>query len=160
MSRMDNEVEITASVLDRLLDDRPEQTHEPRPTRSVSLRLLKQTVKRDLEWLLNTRSEPAVPEDLPEVSRSLASFGLPDLTSWNVKSPDEQQGLRHALEEAIRRFEPRLEGVEVTLENTSEIDRAVRFRIDARLRIDPTPEPVTFDSMLQLGNGVFTVKGD
>jgi type VI secretion system protein ImpF len=160
MSRMDNEVEITASVLDRLLDDRPDQTHEARPSRSVSLRLLKQTVKRDLEWLLNTRSEPGVPEDLPELGRSLASFGLPDLASWNVKSPEEQQGLRHALEEAIRRFEPRLEGVEVTLENMSETDRAVRFRIDARLRVDPTPEPVTFDSTLQLGNGVFTVKGD
>jgi type VI secretion system protein ImpF len=160
MSRMDNEVEITASVLDRLLDDRPDQTHEARPSRSVSLRLLKQTVKRDLEWLLNTRSEPGVPEDLPELGRSLASFGLPDLASWNVKSPDEQQSLRRALEEAIRRFEPRLEGVEVMLENMSETDRAVRFRIDARLRVDPTPEPVTFDSTLQLGNGVFTVKGE
>lgn len=161
MSRFDNEISITPSVLDRLLDDRPDQTSEARASRQTNLRLVKQAVKRDLEWLLNTRSDPhAVPEDLKEVSGSLATFGLPDLSSWNIKHPEEQRDLRRALEETVRRFEPRLEGVEVTLDAVSETDRAVKFRIEARLRVEPTPEPVTFDSMLQLGNGEFVVKGD
>lgn len=160
MSRFDNEIGITASVLDRLLDDRPDQSQEARPSRQTSLRLVKQAVKRDLEWLLNTRAELDPPEGLTEVSASLATFGLPDLASWNVKNPEEQGDLRNAVENAIRRFEPRLESVEVSLEAMSETDRAVRFRIDARLRVDPAPEPVTFDSMLQLGSGAFVVKGD
>jgi type VI secretion system protein ImpF len=161
MARYEDEVGITASVLDRLLDDRPDLTSEGRPSRQTSLRALKQALKRDLEWLLNTRSDAnGVPEDLKEVNASLATFGLPDLSSWNVKGADEQQDLRHALEEAVRRFEPRLQDVEVTLDRMSETDRSVRFRIDARLRIDPAPEPVVFDSMLQLGNGEFVVKGD
>jgi type VI secretion system protein ImpF len=161
MARFDNEITITPSVLDRLLDDRPDQTSEARGTRQTNLRLLKQAVKRDLEWLLNTRSDAnGVPEGLDEVRSSLATFGLPDLSSWNVKHPEEQQGLRRALEDVVRRFEPRLEGVEVTLDTVSETDRSVRFRIDARLRVEPTPEPVTIDSMLQLGNGEFVVKGD
>jgi type VI secretion system protein ImpF len=160
MARFDNEVEITASVLDRLIDERPDQSQEARPSRQTSLRLFKQAVKRDLEWLLNARADRDVPEDLREVASSLATYGLPDLASWNVKSPDQQHDLRQALEDALRRFEPRLEAVEVTLETLAEAERSVRFRIDARLRVDPAPEPVTFDSVLQLGNHKFLVKDE
>ncbi len=39
-------------------------------------------------------------------------------------------------------------------------DRAVRFRIDGRLKIDPAPEPVVFDTMLRIGSGEFKVKGE
>ena len=40
------------------------------------------------------------------------------------------------------------------------LERAFRFRIEARLRIDPVPEPISFDTMLQIGSGNFAVKGD
>jgi type VI secretion system protein ImpF len=159
MSRVDNEIRITPSVLDRLLDDRPDQSREPAASRQTSLRLLKQSVKRDLEWLLNTRLNPeGVPHELPETRRSLAGFGLPDFTATNVKSPEEQQQLRQSVEEALRNFEPRLEEVQVTLETVADMERSVRFRIEARLRVEPTPEPVVFDTMLQLGSGEFTVR--
>jgi type VI secretion system protein ImpF len=160
MARFENEVEITASVLDRLVDSRPDQSQEGRPSRQTSLRVFKNAVKRDLEWLLNTRADTDVPTDLEQVARSLATYGLPDLSSWNVKSPDERHGLQQAVEDALRRFEPRLEAVQVTLQAVSDTDRSVRFRIDARLRVDPAPEPVTFDSVLQLGNNQFSVKGE
>jgi type VI secretion system protein ImpF len=161
MSRIDNEIRITPSVLDRLLDDRPDLTHEPPTSRQTSLRLLKEAVRRDLEWLLNTRVSPeGVPEELPEARRSLATFGLPDFTSSNVKSSEERDTLRRAVETAVQVFEPRLEGVTVVLEGVAEAERSVRFRIEARLRIEPTPEPVVFDTMLQIGNGEFRVKGE
>jgi len=35
----------------------------------------------------------------------------------------------------------------------------VHFRIDALLRLDPAPEPVTFDTVLQLGTQQYVVKG-
>lgn len=160
MSRTDNEVRITPSVLDRLLDDRPEQKAEAPASRQTSLRILKQAVKRDLEWLLNTRANATdVPEGLPEVNRSLATFGLPDFSSWNVRGGRDQEDLRRTIEDVVARFEPRLEGVQVTLETMSEVDRTVRFRIDARLRVEPAPEPVTFDSVLQLGNREFVLQG-
>ena len=34
------------------------------------------------------------------------------------------------------------------------------FRIDARLKVDPAPEPVSFDTLLQIGSGEFRVKGE
>jgi type VI secretion system protein ImpF len=160
VSRIDNEIRITPSVLDRLLDDRPDESREAPASRQTNLRLLKQSVKRDLEWLLNTRMETdRIPEDLTEVRNSLAAFGLPDFSSWNVRGGGDQETLRRTIEEAVAKFEPRLEGVIVTLEAMSDVDRTVRFRIDARLRVEPAPEPVTFDSVLQLGNREFSLTG-
>jgi type VI secretion system protein ImpF len=159
VSRIDNEVRITPSVLDRLLDDRPEEKREAPASRQTNLRILKQAVKRDLEWLLNTRANATeIPEGLPELTRSLATFGLPDFSSWNVHGAGDKD-LRRAIEDAVARFEPRLEAVQVTLETMSEVDRTVRFRIEARLRVEPAPEPVTFDSVLQLANREFVLQG-
>lgn len=160
MSRFDNEIRITPSVLDRLLDDRPEETREAPASRQTSLRLLKQSVRRDLEWLLNTRLDPGAPsEEGTEVARSLAAFGLPDFSTRDVRGGMDQEQLRRTIEDSVARFEPRLEGVQVTLETLSDVDRTVRFRIEARLRVEPVPEPVTFDSVLQLANLEFVVAG-
>ncbi|HVG20284.1 MAG TPA: type VI secretion system baseplate subunit TssE [Blastocatellia bacterium] len=161
MSRTDNEVRITPSVLDRLIDYEPEAAREAVASRAKSLRQMKQSLKRDLEWLLNTRRVAEnLPPDLKEVNNSLAAYGLPDFTTANIKSPADQSRLRRALESAISAFEPRLEDVVVTIDSMRDIDRVMRFRIDARLRVEPAPEPVTFDTMLQLGSGEYLVRGE
>ena len=74
--------------------------------------------------------------------------------------PNDQNRLRRLVEVVVETFEPRLEGVVVSLEPATGPERAVRFRIDARLRVDPAPEPVAYDTLLQLGTGEFRVKGD
>lgn len=159
MPRTDNEVRITPSVLDRLIDYEPEISREPISSRSKSLRLLKQSVRRDLEYLLNTRQVVGgVPADLKELSNSLAAYGLPDFSTAAVKSTSDQNRMRRAVEEMIDSFEPRLQNIVVTLEPEREDERSVRFRIDANLMIDPAPEPVTFDTVLQLVNGEYRVK--
>ena len=159
MPRTDNEIRITPSVLDRLIDYEPEVTREPLASRSKSLRQMKDSVKRDLEQLLNTRqSGDWLPSDLKELNTSLAAYGLPDFTSVSIKSPSEQHRLGRALEAAIQTFEPRLEDVNVTILPPGDLQRSLHFRIDARLRIEPAPEPVTFDAMLQLSSGQYLVK--
>jgi type VI secretion system protein ImpF len=159
MARTDNEVRITPSVLDRLLDYEPELSREPVSSRAKSLRQLKQAVKRDLEWLLNTRRyAEELSDELKEVNNSLAAYGLPDFTTVSVKNPGDQKLMRRALESAIRVFEPRLEDPVVTLEPIDGIQRVMRFRIDARLKMEPAPEPVTFDTVLQLGTGHIVVQ--
>jgi type VI secretion system protein ImpF len=160
MPRIDNEVRISLSVLDRLIDFEPEARQEAPASRSKSLRQLKQAIRRDLESLLNTRLAWRPPEELPLLRDSLLSWGLPDFSTLSVRNADDQQTLVHALESTLRRFEPRLQDVVVSLAQTSDVERAMRFRIEARLRIDPVPEPVTFDTTLQLGSGNFAVKGE
>jgi len=160
MPRLDEELRITLSVLDRLVDFEPEASHEALASRSKTLRQLKQAVRRDLEWLLNTRQCFEVPEDLPALRDSFLSYGLPDFSTLSVKNAEDQSSLVAALENTLRRFEPRLEDVAVSLATVSPLERALRFRIDARLRVDPVPEPITFDTTLQLGSGNFAVKGE
>lgn len=161
MSRGDNEIRVTVSVLDRLIDYEPEITREPVASRAKNLRQLKESVKRDLEWLLNTRQVAGgVPSDLKELSNSLAAYGLPDFSSMNSQSRDDQERMQREIEDAVRIFEPRLEDVEVTVEPARSTERVLHFRIDARLKVEPAPEPVTFDTMLQLGSGQYTVQGE
>lgn len=161
MPRTDNEVRVNTSVIDRLIDYEPEVSRESVASRSKNLRQLKQSVRRDLEWLLNTRQRAGgIPDELKEACDSVAMFGLPDFTSLSIHSADDQKFIKHEVEEAIRRFEQRLEGVVVSLEPAAAADRVLRFRIDARLKIAPAPEPITFDTALRLENGVYEVQTD
>lgn len=159
MARIDNEIRITLSLLDRLIDTEPNMSQEPISSRLRSLEYFKQSVKRDLEWLFNTRRNPTeLPDGLKELAHSLAVYGLPDFSAINVKSPADQQRLERELESVIRIFEPRLEDPIVNLEPMPENERALHFRINARLRVEPTPEPVSFDTVLRLDSGRYLVK--
>ena len=154
------EARVTPSLLDRLTDHAPNTRVENPLSRSQALRALKASLWRDLSALLNTkRREEEIPEEFAEVNRSLLTFGLPDFSSYSLKNPSDQIRLRRALESAIRRFEPRLEKVTVTLETPMETDPALRFRVDAMLRIEPFPEPVSFETLLQPESGHFVVVG-
>jgi type VI secretion system protein ImpF len=159
MAYSDNEVRITPSVLDRLLDFEPDAKTESVKSRSKSLRELKLSVRRDLEWLLNTRQIAAdLPETLVELNKSVFAYGLPDITGTSAKSPTEQKRLTKRLETAIKNFEARFLDVKVTFEPINSIDRTIRFKIEARLNVEPTPEPIVFDTVLQLGSGGFSLK--
>ncbi|RMF83906.1 MAG: type VI secretion system baseplate subunit TssE [Nitrospinota bacterium] len=160
MARINSEMHLVPSVLDRLLDDEPEQTYEPIPRRFQNLQQLIQSVTRDLEWLLNTRQETLseLPSDFKEVRRSLLVYGLPDFTAASLLSPTDRHRIRRALEQTIATFEPRLQGVHVTLEEPHEHERNLHFRIEALLRTEPAPEPVTFDAILHLHNQEYVVQ--
>lgn len=158
MSRTEHEIRLTPSILDRLLDFEPQMSKEPPRSQAQSLADLKKSVKRDLEWLLNTRHTPIeIPETLEELNESMAVYGLPDLTALSVKNPNEQNRLAKSIETALRVFEPRFINVKVSLEPINSTDRQLRFHIEAHLDIEPVPEPVSFDTVLQVGSGEFAV---
>ncbi len=159
MRRTDNEIKVTPSLLDRLIDYEPKESRESPKSRSANLRELKLSVRRDLEFLLNSRSFPdEIPESLEELNKSVAIYGLPDFTRSNVKNPSEQIKLTEQLESAIRIFEPRLMDLQISLDPVNDIERSLRFRILAQLKVDPVPEPIAFDTILQMGSGEFEVK--
>jgi len=152
---------IVPSLLDRLLDDEPGATRESPPHRMDDVRALKRSVARDLEMLLNTRQEALseLPESLEEVRRSLVVYGLPDFTDASLMSPRDRMRIRRALEDAIAVFEPRLERVRITVEDPASHERAMRFRVEGWLRVEPTPAPVAFDTVLQLTTREYVVQG-
>jgi type VI secretion system protein ImpF len=158
MSR--REEELLPSLLDRLIDDEPEASQGPSSDRVHDLRDLKEHVARDLENMLNTRREALddLPEEFVETSQSLLVYGLPDFSSFNLLSPDDRNRLCRAIERAIATFEPRLQRPGVKMETPNQNERVLRFRVEALLRIEPAPEPVVFDTILQLGTQQYLVR--
>jgi type VI secretion system protein ImpF len=128
-------------------------------TRSQSLRYFKEALKRDLEWLLNTR-QPPIPElvDYPQARASVINFGLPDISSLGLSSASDHGRLRKAIETCLRNFEPRLMDVRVTLEGSDTADRRLRFHIEGNMKLDPAPEEISFDTILELSSGEYKVK--
>jgi len=151
---------VTLSALDRLIDQEPERRLDPPLTRAQSLRDLKAALRRDLEWLLNTRQTiEASPASLKELERSLYNYGLPDVSSLYLRSTNDQALLLEAIKTAIDIFEPRLMNIKVTLEPAAVETRVLRFGIEGLLRMDPAPEHVYFDTVLEPMSGQYQVKG-
>ena len=159
MRRTDNEIKIKPSLFDRLIDLEPKDSKESRKSHSATLDELKSSVRRDLELLLNSRIfTENIPETLEELNKSVIVYGLPDFTKNNVKNVSEQKNLTGVLERTINIFEPRLMNLQITLDPVNDIERALRFRIAAQLKVDPVPEPIAFDTVLKMGSGEFEVK--
>jgi type VI secretion system protein ImpF len=162
MARWEPEQTVTQSVLERLIDRDPESGAEAPPTRAQSVRLLRASVRRDLEWLLNTRRTPeAADEEFPEAAKSFYNYGLPDLNALNWQSSRDRTRLARAVQESLHIFEPRLRGIQVVpLEPAAGSPHVMRFQIEGLLEMDPTPEHISFDTTLQLSSGEYQVKGD
>lgn len=152
----------TERVLRRPMLDRLLQTGEPEPrTWSESVRALKSSLMRDIDWLLNTRriAEPA-PSSLSELQNSVYHYGLPDVTSLSADSTETRRLLMRQVEECLRQFEPRLTGVRVSeAETKGGTARQLRFVVEGILQLDPVPEPIAFDTVLDSSSGRFDVSG-
>ncbi len=162
MPKADPDLAVTPPVLDRLIDVDPAASSDPPASRSQSVRQLKASLRRDLEWLLNTRRNPdEVPETYQELFRSLYNYGLPDITSMGLNSPRDRQRLLLMVEQTIEIFEPRLLSVRVrALDDAGSGPRILHFQIEALLKMDPAPEQILFDTILQLNSGEYKLKGD
>ena len=149
---------LLESVLDRLTDGDPNNQHEAVPGRAQSMRQLKSSLRRDLEWLLNTRRVIVpVPDYAKELPYSVFAYGLPDLTSFSSQSERDQQELLREMESAIGIFEPRLLTVVVTMLPVTETTRVLRFQIEGMVRGDPAPERIVFDTFFDPVNGQYQV---
>jgi type VI secretion system protein ImpF len=159
-----NETPLLPSLLDRLLDDHPEETREPAWRDVQVVRVLKTSLCRDLQNMLNAhRLLATIPEAYAELKTSLLNYGLPDLQSMEVREDHDLGLLCRLIEESIQAFEPRLQGVRVRpiidAEGKQPIDRRVRFEIEAVLVVEPLREPVLFATSLDVSSGEFAVEG-
>ena len=143
-------------LMDRLVD-------APLPEdggRRVSVQDMRTSVSRDLENLLNTRSEGArlITDSFKECKASSLTYGILDFSSYSLLSPHDRDRIRRSLEQAISLHEARLTRIRVTLEPQRELDRALRFRVDALMELGPDNEKVQFDAVLQLNTQTYMVR--
>jgi type VI secretion system protein ImpF len=149
-----------ASLLDRLLDREPKVRAEAISSQAQSLRDLKASIRRDLEFLLNSRRPPVdMPEGIQELNHSVYYYGLPDISGLAVSSSKDQKIMVNMIERAIADYEPRLTNVAVSIQPAVGKARVLRFQIEALLMIEPAPERITFDTKLELTSGEYSVEG-
>jgi type VI secretion system protein ImpF len=143
------------SVLDRLIDAATDSSARP----WYGLEQMVDSVQRDLEELLNTRqSHDDAVSEFPEVEHSMATYGLPDLTALTAVTSHQREEIGRSIEEVVQRLEPRLKQVHAVLLNNGDSKlRSLRYRLEAKLNVDPAPE-VAFDTTLELATGYYSVK--
>jgi type VI secretion system protein ImpF len=141
-------------LIDRLVD--VEQWPE---TRAASISMYRESIKRDLEWLLNTR-QPVIPEleSYPATAASVLNFGLPDIHSFDGSAGKEQNALTVALEKCIRTFEPRINQPHVYLTRSDQLTRSLKFHIEGQVFYENMNEEIKFDTVLELISGEYEVK--
>ena len=79
----------------------------------------------------------------------------------SLHSTRDFQRLSRAMETALATFEPRLRSIRVTAVPAADsTSRVLRFQIEGVLRVEPVPEHITFDTVLELTSGEYEVKGE
>ncbi len=164
--KTDAERAVRPSVLDRLMDNDPAAGVDAPISWGQSVRQLKASLCRDLEWLLNSRrSLIEIPEAYEHLRASLLNYGLVDVTSLTRDDPQTRSRIIREVERAITTFEPRLAAVKVSLASDGNPDgpaggprRELRFVVEGLLRIDPQPEQVVFDTVLEVTSGDYQVR--
>ena len=162
MPRWEPEQTVSLSFIDRLIDHDPTNANDGPPSRARSVRQLKTALRRDLEWLLNTRRrpDPAGPE-FKELEKSLFNFGLPDVSSLSWDSQRDRTSLTKKIEEVVATLSRRISRLKVVpIESAPGAKHVLRFQIQGQLDMDPAPELIAFDTVLQLSSGEYQVAGD
>lgn len=135
---------LVAPLLDRLIGH-----HEGINQPHRILRQLRESVRRDLEHLFNTRYRCVSPSDNDTMNASILNFGLPDLSTVNMTSIDSRKQFCREMEKSILAHDPRIKSVKVSSQdNINNQDPSVRFRVEAVLHANPAPELIVFDSTL------------
>ncbi len=136
------------SLLDRLTSDEEPRGRAVPESAARRLHRMQESIRRDLESLLNTRRSCLHRWAELELQDSLLNLGLPDPTGQRLASGPERAQFLKEVEAAIGSFEPRLTNVGVALlPEQGEGDRTLRFKISARVRVDGSH--VIFDSRFE-----------
>lgn len=161
MAELTTQERLQPSLLDRLTDDEPSETQESRNRRVLSLQKLRESVLRDLAWLLNTSNMAAqLGKEHPEVSQSVLNYGLPDFAGLTGTSVDaaEVEGM---VRQAIWDFEPRILRhtlkVRVSVNETQMSQNALIFEIEGELWAQPVPMELFLKTEVDLETGNISI---
>lgn len=158
MAELTQKERLQPSLLDRLTDEDPHTRQESRDKRILSPARLRESVRRDLTWLLNTTNLATVQplDEYPDVARSVVNYGMPDLAGHTVTGIDAR-ALEKLLLKTITDFEPRLlkssVRVKLVIDDQKMSHNAMCFDIEAELWAQPLPLRLFLRTEIDLENG-------
>jgi type VI secretion system protein ImpF len=151
------QVEVRMPLLDRLVDHDPLSSRELRPTRTLDRRGVRESIRRELEILFNTRC-PFPVHRLGGRPRTVIDYGIPDFSTFSARNFNDHGRLANVLREAIAAYEPRLSNVRVHIAQIAGDDMSLAGSIEADLVVDNVPTPVSFLTKLQIKEGSVAVE--
>ena len=149
----EREIHVRAPLFDRLTDLDPWSAGEPRPLRTLDRAGLRESVRRELARLLNTRSSIPVDQLAQRPELTVLEYGIPDLSAYSIGDDDHQRLLTNVVARAVAAFEPRLCEVRVAVVRLEDEQRSLLLRIDAVLTAGEVAEPVSFPALMGLKSG-------
>jgi type VI secretion system protein ImpF len=162
MADLTQKERLQPSLLDRLTDNDPETKQESRDSRVLSPSRLRDCVRRDLAWLLNTTHLRAMQnlDEHPQVARSVLNYGMPDLAGRTTSGVDTTV-LEQAIRKVILDFEPRLVAkslrVKLFVDEKQMNHNAMSFDIEAELWAQPLPLRLFLRTAVDLETGTIDV---
>ncbi|WP_085316754.1 type VI secretion system baseplate subunit TssE [Derxia lacustris] len=105
---------------------------------------LEASIACDLARLLGTRSRLGFDAFLA-ADPTVVDYGLPDISALSAGSGDDLALLRRAVEQAIRRYEPRLLDARIAVAPVAGAPHLAQLRIDAAMRLGGELRRVRFE---------------
>lgn len=135
---------LQPALLDRLTDDARDSTTETREARVIDINRLRDIIRRDLSWLLNTNNlETQIDPDLyPHVTNSVLNFGVREVAG-DFSTEDRALRIHRSIAAAIERFEPRIrEGTIDIVERKEDTGRRTTIVFDIAAEMWAQPYPI------------------
>ena len=163
MATADRQDALQPSLLDRLTDHAPLNTHEAPADRVLSRAQLRQAVLRDLRWLFNaTQTHPKWFSEHPAIAGTALNFGLPPLAG-QLASRVEVSDVERSIQRAIECFEPRilkdtLRVRAIEAESVLDTHNLIEFEISGQMWDPHNPFDILLRTRLDLEAGQVEIR--
>lgn len=162
MAELTQKERLQPALLDRLTDEEPDKPQESREKRVISMHQLRQSVLRDLAWLLNAGRLDSLQrlDAYPQVTHSVLNYGIPDLTGL-TSCGVEISAVERTVRQAVWDFEPRI--LRHTVQVKARVDpermghNALTFDIEGELWAQPVPLKIFLKTEFDLELGKVSV---
>jgi type VI secretion system protein ImpF len=149
---------FTHSLLDRLIDDEPDQAVEPTESEDAALARYKFSLRRDLEALLNAkRPLLALIDGSETLGRTIIGYGIRDMSTDDFSTAATRERARRMVAQCIREHETRLADIDVEADSAP-TSRGIRFRITATLKLSRNRETVVYDANVRPSDRAIAVE--
>ena len=161
---MKDEVGLVPCLLDRLTDTDPRSSHDTKYHRGISVSKYRETILRDILFLLNTTCLHSEQLEilLPSyVKSSTINYGIPAFSGVNISDID-WSSVQNLILESLINFEPRLveSGLKVLVHIENDLHanhNQLLIEIKGMIKLNPYPKEFWLRTTIDVETGLFSL---